>query len=457
MTHYNELMKLWPFQRDAIRTYDELSKCNKRIVLTLPTGGGKTIVAAAIIAKRLRQKKRALFLAMRREQIEQAFDKLVQYGVSPDKMGTILADEAIVRSNPSAPIQIASLMTLLRRNLKQDEMPGADVLVIDECHHSVAKSYEAVLKLYPEAEVLGLTATPMRYDGRGLNDAGFEAIVVGATTMQLGAAGYLTLPRIWGIANRELVDLKGIKIDAYGDFAKGEAASRMSRPEIIGCHVEHYEKYGVGRSAVVYACTIEHAKSIGVRFSIAGHEVEYLFGPDHTSNRERERILTRLQKGERVVVVNVEVLTEGWDCPAAKVCIVARPTRSWTLHMQMIGRFLRPCGAVTPTILDHVGNIIRHGMPDAEFEFRLVMPKLTLAESKISKAKECKACGAVCALGVKECFSCGAEFLIRKTPSEIDGALTEYTGASREKLLWIAKSRGYHPGWVDWSLKRMGR
>lgn len=439
------------YQEEILANYEELIGKHRRIVVVLPTGGGKTVVAAERVKRAFLAGKRVLFLALAREQVQQAFDKFVAVGIPEDQIGVILAKDS--RSNEHAPIQLAGLMTILARDFKRGDMPKVEVVVVDECHHAVAASYRKVLSCYPEAEVMGLTATPERYDGRGMSEAGFDGLLVGATTMRLCSLGHLVAPRVWGIEREGLVNLKGIRADAYGDFAKGEAAARMNMSQIIGKHVEHYEKHGAGRAAVVYACTIEHARAIGGRFRETGHDVEFLFGEEHTTIADRERILSRLANAEPVVVLNVGVLMEGWDCPAAKVCIIARPTRSWTLHMQMIGRFLRPFGTTVPTVLDHAGNVCRLGMPDAERQFRLVMPKREGTEKQAPKAKECRECGAINALGVKECSDCSAPFGKRSEPEEIDGELVEYTGASREQLLWVAKKHGYHPGWVEWALR----
>lgn len=450
-------MKLWPFQREAVRAYKKASEEHKRVVLVLPTGGGKTVVAVAIIRWKLGierwadiagTKKRVLFLAMPREQVEQAVARLVEWGVPEEAIGTILAGDD--RANPDAPIQVATLASFLSRKLRKEDIPPADLIVIDECHHAAARSYLRVLALYPDADVLGLTATPERYDGKGLADAGFTVILTAATTLRLGIEGYLTLPRMWGPGETARVDLKGVPVLA-GDYNMKVAGKRMSRNAIIGRHVSHYEEHGGGRSAVVYACGKLHAKKIARRFRKAGYNVELLFGD--TPLEERRRILRRLDRAEKVIVVTVLVLTEGWDCRAAKVCILARPTRSWTLYMQMIGRFLRPWNGVVPVILDHAGNRLRHGPPEQEREFRLVTRKKPRS-AEPAPEKECPECGTFVATGSKDCPECGHEFALERVPEEKAGTLVEYVATPEEKaatldvIRRIAKERGADEEWV---------
>lgn len=450
-------MKLWPFQSDAIQAYETLSREHQRIVLVLPTGAGKTVVASEIIRRALgldrrwngKPAGRVLFLALPREQVDQAVAKLVAWGAPAGLIGTILARDD--RSSPEAPIQVATLGTLLARNFKTGDMPPAGLVVIDEAHHSVAPTYRAVLARYPKARVLGLTATPMRLDGRGLADAGFQGLLVGATPMQLGIEGYLAMPRMWGPGEKARVDLKGVRVE-QGDFAQAESSRRMGKPTIVGRHVSHYEELGGGHSAVVYACTKLHAKKIARRFRKAGHPVALLFGD--TPLEERRALLRRLDSGERLVVVNVGVLTEGWDCPAAKVCILARPTRSWMLYMQMVGRFLRPWKGVTPIVLDHAGNRLRHGPPEQNVDYQLVMPKRAKS-TEPSPEKECPICGAFVATGTVECPECGHEFEIDRVPKEQAGTLVEYVPTEEEKasvlatIRKVAEARGADEAWVQ--------
>lgn len=436
-------MQLYDFQKEAVRAYGTEARTYQRIILVLPTGGGKTVVAAEIIRRALKAGKRILFFAHVRELVDQAVDKLTKWGVPIESIGTILSKDE--RSNPAAPVQVASWQTLIRR-----DKPEADLIVIDECHHAVAKSYRTILSLYPRAKVLGLTATPMRLDGRGLAEAGFQQILVAATMNRLTIEGVLAHPSMWGPGEASRVDLKGVRIE-QGDFEKNDTAKRMSKPKVIGRHVTHYEKLGGKHTAVVYACTKLHGKRIARRFKKAGHDVEQIYGDTHLD--ERRRILKRLDRGERVVVVNVNVLTEGWDCPAVKVCILARPTRSWMLYMQMVGRFLRPWKGIKPIILDHAGNRLRHGPPEKEREFKLVMPR-QMKSSEPAPEKECPECGAFVMTGTVECPECEYTFPIVRIPQEVNGKLVKYGMSEEEKgallatIKRVAKVKGASDTWV---------
>lgn len=231
----------------------------------------------------------------------------------------------------------------------------------------------------------------------------------------------------------------------------------MGKRVLVGNLVTHYEKHGLGLPTVAYAVTKEHARKIARAFKRKGHDVELLFGIGDTSLSERERILGRLDAGASVIVATVGVLAEGWDCPAAKCCIMARPTRSRLLHIQILGRFLRKSKRV-PIILDHAGNTVAHGLPQQHREYTLDAGR-NKGGGK-APSKECPECGALCVAGAAECSECGHEFKIEREPRRVDGFLVEVKPTKAEidsvraHTEQAAAASGLSKKWVDAVMKR---
>jgi superfamily II DNA or RNA helicase len=295
-------------------------------VLVAPTGSGKTTIAAHLVAGAVGRGRRVLFLAHRKELIDQAAVRFLGY--VPD-VGIVKAG---ITPTPAARVQVASVQTLVNRT-----PPPADVVVIDECHHATAATYQTILGWYPTACRVGLTATPFRTDGTGLGSAGFGDLVVAATPQELIDEGSLLEPRVFEAV--ETPDLKGVRTTG-GDFAPGELALRVDTPKLIGDIVEAWKTYAADRLTVVFACTVAHSRHIVEQFGdIAAH----LDGT--TPADERDAILERFAAGDIRIVSNYGVLTEGWDVPAAGACVLARPTKSLGLFLQMAGQKEAELGA----------------------------------------------------------------------------------------------------------------
>ncbi len=442
-------MKQWRCQSTVLKEYEALRDTHRRVLIVLPTGGGKTVVAAVVIRTALGRGERVLFVAHTREIVEQAHDKLVRWGTPAGEIGVIMSRDE--RTDPEAPVQVATIQTISRR-----EHPPADLIIVDEAHHAAADSYKALLAIYPGARVLGLTATAERHDGRGLGARGlFEVALTAATPMDLILEKHLAMPKVWTVGKDKRPDLRGVKTVA-GDYDKSELERRVTRRGLVGSLVEHHAKHAKGRTTVVYAVTKRHARQIARRFRKEGRDVELLFGIGDTDLEERRRILARLHRGEDVVVVNVGVLTEGWDCPAAKCCVLARPTRSWTLHTQMVGRFLRPWKGVAPVILDHAGNVLVHNLPYVDHPVSL-HAKSRRGTGRPAPAKMCPAegCGAVVPTGVLVCPECGHEFEIKREPEQRKGELEEVVASEARKsemhqrIKDMSKERGFGDKWVE--------
>jgi DNA repair protein RadD len=341
-------MQLRPYQQQAISDLRMAYRNGSAApLLVAPTGMGKTVVFAAITQAAAARGRQVLILVHRRELIHQASAKLAAIGVDH---GVIAA--GITPANAS--VQVASVQTLIRR---LDRAAAPDLIIIDEAHHAVAGSWRKVIDHWPNSLLLGVTATPVRQDGRGLGSM-FDQLVLGPSTAELIATGYLSPARIY--APPPVADLTGIHRRA-GDYAIDEAADRMDRPTVTGDAISHYQRIGAGQPAIAFCCNVKHAEHVCHAFRVAGIPAATLLG----TTADRDALVARFAAGFIDVLVTVDVVSEGFDCPGAAVAILLRPTQSEGLYLQQIGRVLRPApGKAAAIVLDHVGNVHRHGFPD---------------------------------------------------------------------------------------------
>jgi superfamily II DNA or RNA helicase len=440
-------MKLRPYQLEGVEHVRDLIRAQKRRVLMVAaTGAGKTVVFAHVIASAVGRGKRALVVAHRREIISQTYRKLVDAGLAHEQVGVVLAgvgtgkakrlwDESDVwkahaRRRPVAPVQLGSIDTIRARGYAAMS-PPPDLIVIDEAHRAMSKSYQDLVAAYPGAVVLGFTATPERGDGEPLNQM-FDELVVVASPAQLMATiddetgrPYLVRPRVFTVPVGSLPDLSGVKLRG-GDYDERQLAGACDTGVLVGDIVGHWQRRAEGMRTVAFAVSVEHSRHITRRFVEAGVAAEHLDG--ETPTVEREAILRRLASGETRVVSNCAVLTEGWDQPIVGCCILARPTRSPGLYLQCAGRVLRP-HAEKPfvLILDHAGCCVDHGLPQDEREYSLEGRK---RRKRVETAKVCPnpECLTVLPLGCRVCPECGLELPVRERPpppTEGSGELVE--------------------------------
>jgi superfamily II DNA or RNA helicase len=385
---------LRPYQVDAIAAARaKLREGAKSVLLVCPTGGGKTVIASDIIRSAAGKGSRVVFLAHRRELINQTADKLNRFGV---RYGVIMP--GFPRALHQA-VQVASVQTLARH---PELLSRVDLIFFDEAHHATAESYQEPLKWWPNAKVVGLTATPWRMDGRGLADI-FASHVVARTPRQLRDDGYLCAVGGW---EYEAIDTSGARVQR-GDFVPSDLAQAATQGRVVGDIVAEWLAHAAGARTVLFACNVEHSCLMRDEFLRAGVPTEHVDG--EMPARERDAILERLRAGITRVVTNCNVLTEGWDCPEAEVCILARPTLSLALALQMIGRVLRPApGKERARIHDHAGVLAAHGHPYADRDYSpLASTRLSRkeAEEHAKRQRRCNGCKSVAPRW--PCDSCG--------------------------------------------------
>lgn len=411
----------------------------RRPLLVLPTGGGKTVVAARIILGAVERGKRVVFLAHRKELIDQASKKLDALGVDH---GIVMANHW--RRKPYAPVQVASIASLVKRDL----YGAPDLIFIDEAHRARAASYQSILENYPAAFAIGLTATPIRSDGKGLGNL-FDRLIQGPSVSHLTERGYLVPTRVYAPSKPDVSRVK----KTAGDYNQGGLQRVMDKPTLTGDIVSHWQRLGEDRLTVCFAAGIEHSKHIVERFRAMGIPADHVDGAMEMD--ERERVLGDLEAGRIRVLSNFGVLTEGWDMPSCGCAIIARPTKNEGLYLQMAGRILRPHpGKEYAVILDHAGCTIEHGLVDEERLWSLDRDRDRDAGPRINLRlpRVCPDCHRVGSVVATVC-PCGYVFSSadRGGPVNVAGELQEVTeGKGRRDFSRIPmeRRREMYLGWA---------
>ncbi|MFP4527697.1 MAG: DEAD/DEAH box helicase [Candidatus Kapaibacterium sp.] len=362
-------MQLRPYQIEAKRKVYQAFHEHRRVLLTLPTGAGKTVLFTDICRDAYERKSRVLVLVHRKELIEQASEKLFRYGL---RHGIIQPEYPYT---PMRDIQVASVQTLVRRKMP----PDIGLVICDEAHHSRANSYRTIYDNYPEAKILGVTATPVRTSGAGFEDL-FDDLVVGTSVRELIELGYLVKPQIF--ANPLRFDLSKVKKTA-GDYNEKALYEAMEEKFTYGDLLETWRQKAEGKRTVVFAINLAHSRQIVKTYQEAGIPAEHLDGA--TGSAERAATLRRFREGETLVLSNVGIVTEGFDVPAIECVQLVRPTKSLGLYLQMVGRGLRPAdGKDRAVILDHSDCIFNHGFPESERDWTLKGIKKSKRKTKIA-------------------------------------------------------------------------
>lgn len=435
----------------------------RRTCLVAVTGAGKTVMGADLINSEADQGGRVLFLAHRTELIDQACDKLASFGV---RTGVIQGQRP---GDPLAPVQVASVQTMARRLQRRrpaaasgwaglaapDALAPFSLIVIDECHHATADGYGAVMSAYPDADVLGLTATPYRLDGSGLRDV-FDVIESGPQIAELIRLGFLVRPVVY--APPSPVELAGIRL-RRGDYALDQVERVLDQTAPIAEMIAAWRQRAAGRTTVGFACTVEHARHLAKAFCAAGIPSEAIGGD--CSAGERAAALGRLASGQTLHLWNCMLLTEGWDLPRCAAVQLARPTMSRCLWRQMTGRGLRPdAGKTDCVILDHVGSVHRFGAIEEPDQYSLDgVERATDDDGRSgSSVLHCGECRTVIERGLPCCPSCGWVVPRRAPPSlpvrgelELEQARA-MTEEQRRTIYWQfltrARERGFREGWA---------
>ncbi len=423
-----------PYQRQDLVAIRAKLKEHRRVLYVLPTGGGKTVVAGNYIEQNIRAGQRGLVLVHSGELLEQMVATLQRFGLEPHEIGVIWQDDK--RTNPTSPMQVATVQTLTKR-----AKPRADFVVVDEADLSLTPMWvKNIDGWYRDAKILGLTATPFRLDRKPMSDA-FDVMVPDPprTVQELidtrddAGRPALLAPRCFVPVRERLIDTDGVKIEG-GDWQQAELEKRACATWTLAGVSRWMRALGEDRNGFVFACGVKHIQKLVEQIN-ADKRFQARPLSRATPKSERRDMLRPggwLETGKRRVVVTCDVVSRGYDLPAAKLVVMARPTCSEALYRHQVGRILRPTtkNEFQPLVLDLTRNVLRFGRPQdprdkpLSLEAEPVMRGLAKT-NPAPKAKQCETCGTIAALGATACEQCGAEFPAR-SPTEVAGALVEY-------------------------------
>lgn len=339
-------------------------KSHKSVLLQAPTGAGKTVLASFMIQQTVSRGESAWFLCHRAELVDGTSKTLQKFGIHH---GFIAAGYPV---NTIDLAQVCSIDTLKNRLAF---LKAPKLAIIDECHHSAAAGWAKVIEWLRAngTYIIGLSATPRRLDGSGLDDL-FDTLVKGPTVAWLMANGHLSPYKLFAPNNP---DMGGVRRQ-MGDYSKKDAAEKMDRPKLTGDIIKHWLSNANGMRTVGFGVNVAHSQHLAECFKLSGIPAAHLDGG--TDKLERRRIIQKYAVGEILVLFNVSLFGEGFDLSAIAqtdvtidALIDAAPTQSLAAVVQRWGRVLRPSPGKTAIINDHAGNVYRHGYPDDDREWSL--------------------------------------------------------------------------------------
>lgn len=438
-------MNLYPYQKDLVRRIKEAYLHGYRAPCVVsPCGSGKSIVIAEIARMTTDKGNRVLFLVHRKELKDQIKASFKVAGVDP-----FLSDVGMVQT--------------VSRRLGKDKKPG--LIITDENHHALAKTYRKIYDYYEDVPRLGFAATPIRLNGAGLGDVN-DVLVMGPSTAWLIENHYLSPYKYYAPPT---VDLSGLK-KSHGDYTNRSIDASMEKRVIYGDVVGHYQKLAQGEQAICYCHSVEASKRAAQAFNEAGIQARHLDAK--TPKLERDSMIQDFRDKRIRILCNVDLIGEGFDVPDCSTVILLRPTLSLSLFIQQSMRGMRYRPGKVSKIIDHVGNVERHGFPDMDRVWSLKgKGKGRKRQEEGLQVKVCPACFAAVAKKEKTCPICGHEFIVEtKAMDRVQGDLEEIQNEfnfkvtykeprdcrSMAELYALAKERGYKKGWAYYQGKNLG-
>ena len=362
---YIEDSTLRPYQQKAKRDIFESWDKVDNVMFQMPTGTGKTRLFTSLIndineySKIIKEPVKILIIAHRVELIKQIVDRLKEYAV-PCSM--IAGRE---ERNYKLPVQVASIQTLTHpSNLEAAKKLKAQFIIIDEAHHALASTYKKLWELYPGSKKLGVTATPWRMNNQSFLDL-FEDLITSMSVKDFIKQGYLSQYKYYSLKENSYIQktISEIKIDRFGEYSEKSMEEKMDVGSIRAQLLDSYLSLAKGKKGIIYAININHANHISQEYETAGYRAVSI--DSKTPSAQRDKYVEEFKNGEIDIIVNVDIFSEGFDCPDIEFIQLARPTRSLVKYLQQVGRGLRPTkDKDNCIILDNVGMYSRFGLPD---------------------------------------------------------------------------------------------
>ena len=419
----------------------------RNVMGVLATGAGKTVISAHLLRGNVGP---CCAIAHRQELVGQISVALAREGlhhriIGPQNIIKFIVSQHVAETgrsyyNASASCAVAGVDTLVRR---QDALRSwANSVTMwfqDEGHHILkANKWGKAAAMFPNARGFGMTATPLRADGKGLSretDGLMDCMVGGPTMRELIEQGFLTDYRIF--APPSDVDLTEVSVSsATGDYTMPGLRKAVRKSHIIGDVVEHYKRLAMGKLGITFDTDVATASDIAARYRENGVAAEVVSAK--TPDKIRTDVLARFRNRELLQLVNVDLFGEGFDLPALEVVSMARPTESFSLFSQQFGRALRPVpGKTHAIIIDHVGNVVRHGLPDADRVWTLApRDKRSKGDSDAIPLTTCQQCLSVYERVKPRCPYCDFKSIPadRSSPESVDGDLQELDAATLAEM-----------------------
>lgn len=346
---------LYPFQQGIKLRIFDIWQTHKSVMVQMPTGTGKTHLLASVIYDHLEEKGKGVWIvAHRRELVEQIEETVARYGISKE----------------DGRVKVMSIQWL---SLHWEDMRGErpSFIVIDEAHHALAETYKELWLRYPKAKKLGMTATPCRLNRKGFTDL-FEILITSDSIADFIQQGWLSPFDYVSIRpdseDQQLIDGL-VKRGADGDFQVKEMDTVLNKRPSIERLYESVRQYADGKKGIVYAVSISHARNIAAYYS--EHGINAVAIDSKTPAKQRKQFVKDFRQGKIQVLVNVDVFSEGFDCPDVEFVQMARPTLSLAKYLQQVGRGLRKTeGKESCMLIDNVGLYRLFGLPTAERDWQ---------------------------------------------------------------------------------------
>lgn len=442
-------MQLRDYQLELVnKARDKLINGCHSVLVQSPAGSGKSVTMAEIAKRTTDNKQRVLFIVHRRELVEQITNTFTVHGVDMN-------------------LCVVGMVQTIKNRLEKLQTPN--LILIDECHHSLAKSYRTICDYFSNAYLLGFTATPWRLSGEGFTEL-YDDIVLGKSVK-------------WLIDNHRLAPYKyysknflsSIKLQhSHGEFSNSSInkAFESLGKTIYGDIVKEYQSKANGTKAIVYTHNVQTAYQVAKAFNESGYTAMAVDGT--TDKQTRQLAMDKFRAGDVKILCNAELYGEGVDVPDCQTVMMLRPTESLSLYIQMSMRCMRYKENKQAIILDFVGNYLRHQLPDSNREWSLNAWKKKGQRKKDIETvsiRQCEECFAVIDGKLKQCPLCGAEIKIKENKLSVDVLATleeitqktvdlNYLALKQPKDLTTykefsdyAKLKGYKQGWVYYQCK----
>lgn len=399
----------------------------RRGLMVSPTASGKSVVAVSMAHKAVKNDRRVLIIADRCLLISQMAEHAASFNIP---FGMIMAG---YDTKPAAPLQIASKDTFLARVLRKQsvDLPEADFVIFDEAHRSVTKSAQALLAAYPQAYIVGLTATPTRPDGKGLGgEGGYEFMVELEKPSKLLEQGYILPAKCFA---PEMPDLANVPLNKDGDYQQKALAKTMNRTSMVGDVPTWWKKLADGRPTLTYGCDISHSVALVAEYQAAGIKAAHVDGK--MPKQQILDLLDEFKDGKWNVLASCDLLTEGIDLPFVGAMQLVRPTKSLRLFLQMVGRPMRPFDGTLNgeklswpakdhfILIDHAGCVLLHGTPGTDIEWEL-SPEAGTVEDRQQRRRDSGDLKPPCCCPDCKCIhdaaplcpNCGHEYKSKRKP-----------------------------------------